>query len=403
VPRLAVSVKIGAPVGYTASQQSLINKVLILGAFAWAKTGMKAASEISIELMAHLLDALNCGAAMIDRGGTVLHANERLAAMVNLSCGQLAGRRVQDLVETTAQTPDMQWAEQFDEQSERELALPLPDGRRLAVVSSARPLPAPLADVRVITLIDISRQKEAERSLKDQYDFIVKMSDTVLQQALDLKHYSQQLEDRVCERTAQLEEAQMDSIYMLAVASEAKDKDTGQHVLRIQKYAQELARRLGFSERESQAIGYSSILHDVGKIHIPDEILTKPGPLDDSQRRHMQQHTIAGERIISPNAFFDRARKIARAHHENWDGSGYPDGASRDAVPIEARIVHLVDVYDALIHDRVYKKAWPKPQAVAEIHEGNGKMFDPEVVRAFDEALRGGAMEDADGDGARVG
>jgi PAS domain S-box-containing protein/putative nucleotidyltransferase with HDIG domain len=365
---------------------------------------MEIQNGIGIGTVACLLDALNCGAALIDRTGTILHVNPRLYAMLRLPCAQLTGRRVADLYESEQdRAMVLESLQHFDEHVEREFHLPLPDGQRLPVISSAKPLPPPLADVRVITMIDISRQKQAEQSLQERHDFIVQMSDTVLQQALDLKHYSQQLEQRVQERTAQLEQAQMDAIFMLAVASEAKDQDTGRHVLRIRKYAQELARRLGFSERESLAIGYSSILHDVGKIHIPDEILTKPGPLDDSQRRHMQQHTIAGERIISTHAFFERARHIARSHHENWDGSGYPDGASKDSIPIDARIVHLVDVYDALTHARVYKKAWPKPRAVEEIHAETGKMFDPEVVRAFDQALRSGAIQDADDAGARIG
>ena len=101
----------------------------------------------------------------------------------------------------------------------------------------------------------------------------------------------------------------------------------------------------------------------------------------------MQQHTLAGERIISPHSFFHRARTIARAHHENWDGTGYPDGIRGHDIPIEARIVHLVDVFDALIHERVYKKAWPIPQALDAIRLNTGTHFDPEVAKAFHAAM----------------
>jgi hypothetical protein len=127
-------------------------------------------------------------------------------------------------------------------------------------------------------MIDISRQKQAEQQSREQYQLVLEMSDTLLQQALELKRYSQSLEERVRERTNELHEAHMDAIYMLAVASEAKDTDTGAHVRRVQNTSRDLAKQIGFSTAEADAIGYSSILHDVGKIHVPDDILGKPGP-----------------------------------------------------------------------------------------------------------------------------
>jgi putative two-component system response regulator len=189
----------------------------------------------------------------------------------------------------------------------------------------------------------------------------------------------------------------MEALYMLAIASEAKDEDTGRHVRRIQRLSRELSRRVGFSDTEAESIGHAAILHDVGKIHVPDEILTKPGPLDDQERARMQLHTLAGERILSSNAaLFERAKRIARSHHENWDGSGYPDASAKNDIPIESRIVHLADVFDALTHDRVYKKAWPEAEAADSIRGQRGTMFDPEVVRAFDSALEDHAFEPAE-------
>jgi putative two-component system response regulator len=170
---------------------------------------------------------------------------------------------------------------------------------------------------------------------------------------------------------------------MLAVASEAKDADTGQHVRRIQAYAHALARRLGMGDDEAEEIGYSAVLHDVGKIHVPDEILKKPGSLNDDERRRMQEHTIVGERILGTGTFFVRARRIARSHHENWDGSGYPDALAGRAIPLEARIVHLADVYDALVHERVYKPAWSPDDAARAIRDARGWMFEPDLVDAF--------------------
>jgi putative two-component system response regulator len=175
----------------------------------------------------------------------------------------------------------------------------------------------------------------------------------------------------------------MDAIYMLAVASESKDEDTGAHVRRLQRYTQALARELGFSQREADRVGYSAILHDIGKIHVPDHILKKPGPLTDEERRVIQEHTLAGEHILSVKPFFNTARRIARHHHENWDGSGYPDRAAGKDIPVEARIVHLADVYDALTTPRVYKRAWDGFSAASVIEESTGQMFDPDVVKAF--------------------
>ena len=127
----------------------------------------------------------------------------------------------------------------------------------------------------------------------------------------------------------------------------------------------------------------SSILHDVGKIHVPDSILKKPGPLTPEERSEMQLHTLAGERIISNEPFFEVARAIARNHHEDFNGGGYPDGLAGARIPRASRIVHLADVYDALTSRRVYKPAWPKQEALDSILKNRGRQFDPDVVDAF--------------------
>ena len=225
--------------------------------------------------------------------------------------------------------------------------------------------------------------QEAERSIKEQYDIIANLSNTVMSSALDLKDYSKVLEQRVRERTRQLSEAQLDTIYMLAVASEAKDDDTGQHVRRIEQLTRSLASELGMDETEADSVGHAAILHDVGKIHVPDQILRKPGKLTADELATMQEHTVVGERILGDKPFFAPARRVARSHHENWDGSGYPDGARGGEIAVEARIVHLADVYDALVSPRVYKAAWTQRQAAEFIVEASGQMFDPELVRAF--------------------
>jgi putative two-component system response regulator len=137
------------------------------------------------------------------------------------------------------------------------------------------------------------------------------------------------------------------------------------------------------SSRESEQIGFFSMMHDVGKIHIPDNILRKPGPLANQEWAVMKTHTIAGEKILSNKAFYPTARKIARNHHEHWDGSGYPDGLKGEAIPVAVRIVTVADVFDGLTHRRPYKDAWPVEKALTEMKRLSGKVFDPEIFEIF--------------------
>src|SRR4029079_17073198 len=198
--------------------------------------------------------------------------------------------------------------------------------------------------------------------------------------------------------TQDLHEANLDTILMLAIASEAKDQDTGRHVRRIQRLAELIAIERGSDPRTADAIGYAAVLHDVGKMHVPDHILQKPGPLTPDERAIMQQHTITGERIIVDKPFFTRSRRIARSHHENWDGSGYPDGSRKDETPLEARIVHLADVYDALTNARCYKPAWEEKAAAETISQSAGKMFEPDVVKAFQSLFNRGELRNGNVD-----
>lgn len=203
------------------------------------------------------------------------------------------------------------------------------------------------------------------------------------QQNHELKRLNEHLEDLVCQRTEQLQEAVNEGISMLALAAEAKDDNTGEHILRIKHICRALCLELEMPEKETEEISYFSMMHDVGKIHVPDHILKKKGGLTDEEMQIIQQHTIAGEKILGDKAFYKTARLIARSHHENWDGSGYPDGLNENEIPLPARIVSVADVFDALTNERPYKKAWPVHQAVAELNALSGKKFDPQVVKAM--------------------
>ena len=300
-----------------------------------------------LERIAHLplssvidvLDALHCGAALVNRTGWVVHANPRLCRMMGRPREAIVGNEVSSFYSDPADIARVHESyASFDKPNEFEFHLQQPDDTRVAVIIASRPLPAPLDDLRVLTIIDISQQKSAENQLQHNYEFVVQMSNTVLDQALDLKNYSKVLEAKVQQRTRELHEANLDAIYTLAVACEVRDKDTGEHVRRIEHYTRMIGMEMNLPEKEVDRLAYSSVLHDVGKLHIPDRILHKPGPLTDEERSELEQHTLIGESILPNRPFYEMARIIARSHHENFDGSGYPDGLKDGQIPLPARI-----------------------------------------------------------------
>ncbi|MBF0461836.1 MAG: DUF3369 domain-containing protein [Magnetococcales bacterium] len=183
------------------------------------------------------------------------------------------------------------------------------------------------------------------------------------------------------------------AVYMLAVASEYKDQETGNHIQRIAHYVQAIAESLGWSTRECEAIAEASVLHDLGKISIPDAILQKPGRLTEEEFAVVRTHCALGARILGEAPGFQLASEIALHHHEQWDGSGYPSGLKGEAIPLPARIVAVADVFDALVSERPYKKAWSVETALAEIEKQAWRQFDPMVVRAFLEVHQSGRLQ----------
>jgi putative two-component system response regulator len=189
-----------------------------------------------------------------------------------------------------------------------------------------------------------------------------------------------------------VESAYRETVGALAAALESKDVGTGAHSQRVQRYALELARRIDpdLADNSSAQVGF--LLHDVGKIGIPDEILLKPGPLTESERRTMQTHTILGEQMLGGVAFLQgEGIRIVRSHHERWDGSGYPDGLAGDEIPLGARIFAVADALDAMTSDRPYRRAGRWQDAKAEIARNASRQFDPRTVSALfdaDDALR---------------
>ncbi|HYI23651.1 MAG TPA: HD domain-containing phosphohydrolase [Candidatus Limnocylindrales bacterium] len=182
-----------------------------------------------------------------------------------------------------------------------------------------------------------------------------------------------------------------EAVFILARAAEAKDHVTGEHVREVADLAEQLALRTGFNTQEAADLRFAAMLHDVGKLHLPDLVLQKPGPLTADEWELVKQHTIWGERILGTSAGFELARRVARSHHENFDGSGYPDGLNGSRIPIEARIVRLVDVLDAMRQERPYKPAWPIEKCIDEIARGVGSQFDPDLARELLEMFEPGA------------
>lgn len=222
-----------------------------------------------------------------------------------------------------------------------------------------------------------------------------------------LLHHSRDLEAAVYQRTADLEKSRQEVIHCLARAAEYRDDDTGNHILRVGKYARLVAEKLGMSEAESNILEQAAQLHDVGKIGIPDAVLLKPGKLTTDEFATMQEHCIYGHHILSPasvqensqlemhkqlgalilevgsSPILELAVAIALSHHEWWDGSGYPLGLAGEEIPLEGRITAVADVFDALSSKRCYKDALPMEKSLEIMREERGTHFDPTVLDAF--------------------
>ncbi|PKA16154.1 HD domain-containing phosphohydrolase [Leptospira haakeii] len=186
-------------------------------------------------------------------------------------------------------------------------------------------------------------------------------------------------------RNEELKETRLQIIQRLGLAAEYKDNETGLHVIRMSHYSRTLAKALGYSQDTADKILHASPMHDIGKIGIPDSILQKPGKLDPEEWDIMKTHPTIGAEIIGDHdsSLLQMAKSIALNHHEKWDGSGYPNGIKGDDIPVEARIVTIADVFDALTTERPYKKAWSIEDAVNHIRKGAGSHFDPGLVPVF--------------------
>ena len=211
-----------------------------------------------------------------------------------------------------------------------------------------------------------------------------------------LKEQNSNLELKVAERTKRLEEKNVElqnvkreTIFRLCLAAELRDSDTGNHIKRIQAYTELIALKYGMSPEEAEQLALASSMHDLGKIGIPDHILLKPGKLSPDEFEIMKQHAVIGAKALADgdSDLLRVAHLVALSHHERWNGQGYPYGLFGTSIPIEARIVGLVDVFDALLSRRPYKQSFSVDEAVSIIISEKGKHFDPQLVEIFVSSL----------------
>jgi HD-GYP domain-containing protein (c-di-GMP phosphodiesterase class II) len=187
------------------------------------------------------------------------------------------------------------------------------------------------------------------------------------------------------ELTEDLKQAHLDTIFRLGVAAEYRDRETANHIKRMSHYCAQIAAGLGWADEAVNMILWSSLMHDVGKLGIPDTILQKPGRLTPEERRLMEFHTIIGGNILkgSEAAVLRQSRIVALTHHEKFDGTGYPQGLKGEEIPLAGRITILADVFDALSSKRVYKEALTEEEVLCILAEGQGTFFDPKILDIF--------------------
>ena len=231
-----------------------------------------------------------------------------------------------------------------------------------------KPFNARLVSARVQTQIDLKQVRDGLREEKARLEARVVTRTSELQIALD-----------------QLRGSAIDTVLRLGLAAEYRDDETGQHVLRMAHYAVAVAGQLGWPTEDLGRLFHAALMHDIGKLALPDSILFKPGPLSPAEWIIAKRHPLVGARILSgsDSDIIKLAEIVALTHHEKWDGSGYPHGLKGADIPLVGRIVAICDVFDALTVHRPYKDAFPPDRSFAILRQSSGSHFDPTVVQAF--------------------
>jgi putative two-component system response regulator len=273
--------------------------------------------------------------------------------------------------------------------------MPAPDG--IEFIRRLRATPGK-ADVPIL-MVTADHEKEVRYRALDTgaTDFLTKPIDRIeflsrVKNMLAIRESHLVLADRaatlaaeVTKATAVIHQRERETVFRLARAAELRDPETGAHIQRMAHYSALIAGRLGWDEIARDMLLQAAPMHDVGKLGTPDQILLKPGRLTPEEFEIMKRHTSIGWEILhgSTSPILQKAAEIALAHHEKFDGSGYPQGLSGDAIPLSGRIVAVADVFDALTSERPYKHAWELPRAIEFLEQGRGSHFDANCIDAF--------------------
>ncbi|WP_409016605.1 HD domain-containing phosphohydrolase [Anaerostipes caccae] len=245
------------------------------------------------------------------------------------------------------------------------------------------------SDIPVIFLTSDTEDKtEAECLNIGAYDFIGKpiVTEVLLsrvEKTLELTGYRKELQKKLDEKTRQIETAYLQTMAALAHTIDAKDPDTNGHSRRVAGYTKQIAQSLGWSEQDSENAYFIALLHDIGKIGIPDAVLKKQNRLTDKEYELMKKHPAIGADILKDIKMLDGLSNGTLYHHERFDGSGYPSGLKGDEIPLIARIISVADTYDAMTSTRCYRKGMGQETALAELKKQSGRQFDPKIVNQF--------------------
>ncbi|HWL65640.1 MAG TPA: HD domain-containing phosphohydrolase, partial [Actinomycetota bacterium] len=257
----------------------------------------------------------------------------------------------------------------------------------LAVLDPA-PRSASVVAIDLTHTIEISKAELEELLDRDpglSRQLLATMARSLTVAKEEVTKQNQVLDLKVQERTQELQESQLEVIRRLGRAAEFRDDDTGLHISRMSRFCARLAAEAGFTDQDCELLLQAAPMHDIGKIGIPDRVLLKPGKLDDEEWEIMKTHPMLGAELLSgaTSKVMQLAQGIARAHHEKWNGKGYPDGLKYEDIPILARICTISDVFDALISERPYKNAWTVDDALELIDKQAGEDFDPHLAKLF--------------------
>ena len=259
-----------------------------------------------------------------------------------------------------------------------------------------------LQDVAVLMVTGVDDRKTAIRALElGAYGYVVKpleQNEVIInvinalgrrRLSLEAKEQERMLQEKVRRQTEEIRVSREEIALRLIAAQEYRHDETGAHIRRIGLYAETVSKAMGYTEEHTEMLRLTAPMHDVGKIGIPDSILLKPARLTPQEWDIMKRHTAIGAQILGGKSVphLRLARDIALSHHEKWDGSGYSQGLSGPDIPEAARIVAIVDVYDALVHDRVYRPAFPEDRALDIMDKDRGAHFDPDLFAVFVQVL----------------